>query len=521
MDPLLHSMNSTLNLTEEESSVALLPADVATASTNDPKHILIARVLTENYVHEPSFFDQMGGHWKGRYPVIISVYGDGLFKVTFGCAGDKLRVLNKEPWHFQNHLVIFCSPSVLQNVTVKNLSSTPFWVQVYRLPFLSKSKILATALGNIIGEFLDVHEESLDEGWGPFLRIRVRLPIDKPLLRGRMISLPRIKDDFWIDFRYERLPEFCFECGRLGHPFEKCVAFMERMDNGNDDDLEYGPWMKGAKLPTNGYDKYRTDFSKGNAWPLLTRLARTSLVSTIPNLGSIAQPQPKILFPGESSAATPLLPRSSNLGSFPLHQNPPLHIGTTQPLTPIPTTSHLSSITNATSNMAISTNDTPSIPSSLNNTNTIHITPSQTTNLNHIYTPDIGFAPNIYIPIATYPPNSSTEPIHTSTNAPTHTATPMMTSLFTNTPSLTTTTCHISEVDQENANPNRIFKRHTDAPSMRQMLKRCRNQNTTAVAFPSSSKGDCSNQNVSLFPKDSDGDSDDSAEIALQSRKGL
>uniref|UniRef100_A0A803P0N0 CCHC-type domain-containing protein n=1 Tax=Cannabis sativa TaxID=3483 RepID=A0A803P0N0_CANSA len=261
MDPLLQSLDSTLNLTNEESSVVALPVDVTPAPSNNSGHILIAQILTNNYVHPPIFIDQMGGHWKGRFPAIVSEYGD-----------------------------------------VNNLSSTHFWVQIYRLPFLSKSKLFATALGNIIGEFIDVHEESLDEGWGPFLRIRVRLLVNKPLLRGHMISLPRIKDDFWIDFRYERLPEFCFECGRLGHPFEKCVAFMERVDNGNDEDFEYGPWLKGAKLPTNGYDKYRSDFSKGNAWPLLTRLARKSLVSTVPNLGVRSLPQPKTLYHGESSS---------------------------------------------------------------------------------------------------------------------------------------------------------------------------------------------------------------------------
>ncbi|KAF4362007.1 hypothetical protein G4B88_007163 [Cannabis sativa] len=101
----------------------------------------------------------------------------------------------------------------------------------------------------------------------------------------------------WI---FERLPKFCFECGRVGHSFEKCVAFMERMDDGNEDDLLYGPWMKGAKLPINGYDKYRTDFSKDNAWPLLTRLAHKSLVSTIRNLGVRSQPQPKIIFHGRN-----------------------------------------------------------------------------------------------------------------------------------------------------------------------------------------------------------------------------
>ncbi|KAM6563912.1 hypothetical protein CsatB_023910 [Cannabis sativa] len=265
MDPITNALNNTLSLTEEEGSVFALPKEAATSSVPTSAHLIFARVLTDNYVHKPNFIEQMSGHWKSRYPAVVSAYGEELFKVSFGCAGDKFRVMNKEPWHFQNHLIVMHSPTALQNVLTNDLLFTPFWVQIYRLPFLSKSKTLARALRNLIGEFLDVYEDSLDEGWGPFLWIRFKLPVNKPLPRGEMISLPKVRDEFWIDFRYEHLPEFCFECGFLGHPFEKCIKFMERMDNGNDDDLPYGPWMKGAKLPSTGYDKYRTDFSKGNA----------------------------------------------------------------------------------------------------------------------------------------------------------------------------------------------------------------------------------------------------------------
>uniref|UniRef100_A0A803P622 DUF4283 domain-containing protein n=1 Tax=Cannabis sativa TaxID=3483 RepID=A0A803P622_CANSA len=125
---------------------------------------------------------------EGRFPIIITEFEDDMFKITFGCEGDKFRVLNKEPWYFQNHLIVLHSPDVQQNVCTTNLAYTPFWVQVYRLPFLSKSKALAKVLGNIIGEFLDVHEDSLAEGWGPFLRIRVKLQVTKPLPQGQMIA---------------------------------------------------------------------------------------------------------------------------------------------------------------------------------------------------------------------------------------------------------------------------------------------------------------------------------------------
>uniref|UniRef100_A0A803QC75 Reverse transcriptase domain-containing protein n=1 Tax=Cannabis sativa TaxID=3483 RepID=A0A803QC75_CANSA len=306
MEPLSTDLNSTLSLTEEESSIVNLPDFPSHQPTSRSPHVLLARVLTGNTIYKPHFYEQMSSHWKGRFPAIITDYNSDIFHISFGCEGDKRRVLNKEPWHFQNHLIILYTPGVLQNVTKEDMIFTSFWVQIYRLPFLSKTKALAEALGNIIGEFIEVFEDSTNEGWGPFLRVRVKLSVAKPLPRGQMIKLPKVKDEFWIDYRYERIPEFCFECGCLGHPFEQCIAFMERIDSGNDDDLPYGPWLKGARLPANNYDRYRTDFSKGNVWPLTTRLARRALTATLPTLSSRSSPAPAFLFEGESS--TPMQP---------------------------------------------------------------------------------------------------------------------------------------------------------------------------------------------------------------------
>uniref|UniRef100_A0A803QS99 Uncharacterized protein n=1 Tax=Cannabis sativa TaxID=3483 RepID=A0A803QS99_CANSA len=85
------------------------------------------------------------------------------------------------------------------------------------------------------------------------------------------------------------------ECGCLGHPYQKCSIFLELLDNGLDPELAYGPEIKGAALPTSGYDRYRTDFSKGNAWPLLTQLARKVITTTIPSFPIRNQPQPRKL----------------------------------------------------------------------------------------------------------------------------------------------------------------------------------------------------------------------------------
>uniref|UniRef100_A0A803Q028 Zinc knuckle CX2CX4HX4C domain-containing protein n=1 Tax=Cannabis sativa TaxID=3483 RepID=A0A803Q028_CANSA len=218
----------------------------------------------------------------GRFDVSLSIYESDSYLVTFGCEGDLRRVLSKEPWHFHNQHMILCLPSVLQNASMESYTITPFWVQVFRLPFLSKTASLARTLGNLIGTFIEVFEDSLNEGWGLFLRIRVGIDVSKPLLRGQMVTFPWMADDLWLDYRYERLPDFCYECGIVGHVFDKCALFMEKIDEGKEPDLSYGPWMEGSALPKSAYDRYRQDFSKAGPWPFITRLVRNTVAPIIP-----------------------------------------------------------------------------------------------------------------------------------------------------------------------------------------------------------------------------------------------
>ncbi|XP_060958490.1 uncharacterized protein LOC133030191 [Cannabis sativa] len=362
----------------------------------------------------------MAQYWNGRCPVTITESSD-MFSLSFGCAGDKARVLLREPFHFQNHHIILHSPTPGQSVQSESLKFTPFWVQIYRLLFLSKTKGLAVALGNIIGEFVDVFEDSLNKGWGPFLRVRVKIDITKPLLRGRMITLQQPKDDFWVEFRYECLPEYCMECGRIGHPFDKCMIYLEKLDNGIEPDLEYRPTMKGSPLPISSYDRYRTDFSKGNAWPLLTRLAKNSFISVIPSLKNQAPPSPNPMFIGESSrsgvnslaSTNEILQHSVNNNT--LHSDVPV-------VSDVPTTA--TSLIQHTSRPAASVNPATSIhaqtPHNKSLTNNVRVNTAvkldspasskineSVVDLSGIFTPltVMDLAPNAY---ATYPPTSRT-----------------------------------------------------------------------------------------------------------------
>uniref|UniRef100_A0A803Q5Z3 Uncharacterized protein n=1 Tax=Cannabis sativa TaxID=3483 RepID=A0A803Q5Z3_CANSA len=55
-------------------------------------------------------------------------------------------------------------------------------------------------MGGLVGSFIDVHEDSLNEGWGSFLRIWVCIDVSKPLLRGQMVTIGIDKISLGQDF---------------------------------------------------------------------------------------------------------------------------------------------------------------------------------------------------------------------------------------------------------------------------------------------------------------------------------
>lgn len=78
---------------------------------------------------------------------------------------------------------------------------------------------------------------------GKYLRLRLNIDISKPLCRGRVVSMAG-NEKGWVDFRYERLPIFCFWCGKLDHDDRDYPLWIESKESLVIEERQFGPWLR-------------------------------------------------------------------------------------------------------------------------------------------------------------------------------------------------------------------------------------------------------------------------------------
>ncbi|KAK3204417.1 hypothetical protein Dsin_018463 [Dipteronia sinensis] len=72
--------------------------------------------------------------------------------------------------------------------------------------------------------------------WQEFLRVRVVVDVTKPLRRFLQVDIMGDGEEMITVLRYERLPNHCFQCGRLGHLTQECSeGFSDGSSKGVED----------------------------------------------------------------------------------------------------------------------------------------------------------------------------------------------------------------------------------------------------------------------------------------------
>ncbi|XP_074265748.1 uncharacterized protein LOC141588192 [Silene latifolia] len=180
--------------------------------------------------------------WNPSKPVIGNVIDakEKTFVFRFGVMRDKERVLENQPWHFDKFVWCFNEPSMTGKMTDLPLYHLPLWARVYDLPISgrrneSNVRKIGAMLGKYVGMELGPNPE-MDRA------IRVRIIHDVRLPLKKLIHIKMSGDrEVPFEVKYERLPTFCYGCGRLGHGEKDCEEgpFEEH-------ELQYGEWLRAS-----------------------------------------------------------------------------------------------------------------------------------------------------------------------------------------------------------------------------------------------------------------------------------
>jgi len=256
----------SLSLSDKEDELEI-PVENIPNSAADTSASLVGKFLTDKPIRGHMMTTKMAEFWHPGRGVNIKEIEPNLFTFKFFHFRDMQTILKKGPWYFDNNLQIL--NTLPDNTPAQSvpLQSVPFWVRIHDVLVGFMTERVGKDLGNFIGEFLEYDVKNSANHLRSYMRIRVLLDVSKPLKRQKKIK--RLGGDSQIvKFKYERLGNFCYYCGVLGHIEDYCDKLYS-VDS--DDGVRYrGPELHVEKLKNEGRGS-RWLREEGQEWRLMSQ----------------------------------------------------------------------------------------------------------------------------------------------------------------------------------------------------------------------------------------------------------
>ncbi|XP_031097099.1 uncharacterized protein At4g02000-like [Ipomoea triloba] len=210
---------------EEEVEFSIEAGDNSDSLTETP-YILVGKLLIEKTTRFNFFRDTMASVWRPKKGMMAREVSSNLYLFYFVHEIDINKVLNNGPWSYDQSLLLLkqIEPNTSPHGIL--LTHADFWVQAYNIPSGMQTTKTAEMISAYLGMFITADVDVLGGLWKDFLRVRARIDISKPL-RRKMNVKPATGDPFYIDFKYEWLPTFCFLFGIIGHNENDCDILFE------------------------------------------------------------------------------------------------------------------------------------------------------------------------------------------------------------------------------------------------------------------------------------------------------
>lgn len=171
---------------------------------------------------------------------------------------DKRRVLAGRPWYFDRQILVLNEFDGQSPPSQIVFTQSPFWIQVHDMPLLCMTRGVGSKIGESLRvlEDMDVDVARDGAGRGRCLKIRVTIYVSKPLERGRALSVG--DKSYWVEFKYEKLPLFCFICGCVIHGRKGCPEGVQQRMSTGDEGKQWGVWLRAEPPKWQNYSGHES-----------------------------------------------------------------------------------------------------------------------------------------------------------------------------------------------------------------------------------------------------------------------
>ncbi|OMP01048.1 hypothetical protein COLO4_12194 [Corchorus olitorius] len=222
---------------------------------------LIGKIIFDRILNKKGVNNVLKSIWPERVLLRICDLGPNLYGFAFVDRKSMEYALSNGPWTVMGHCLCLKRWDSALAVNEIRFEEVAFWVQVHNLPLEVMTTNNAHKIGAKLGKIIEVENPDWVKGFGRgFLRLRVAIDPKKSLI-GRF-KMPRYEgDSITAEVRYEKLGDFCYKCGMLGHSERACLKPGEG-DNVGPDKAKYGAWMRA--IPIRGGKREQVAEEKEN-----------------------------------------------------------------------------------------------------------------------------------------------------------------------------------------------------------------------------------------------------------------
>lgn len=242
----------------------------------------VGKLLSEKPAKAEYLGRALSGAWCPFSRVECKGLGRNRFLFQFHDDVSKNKAIRGGPWMFNKDLLVMEDFVPSKTIDDYEFKSIPIWVRAYGIPMGMMSTETGELVGDQIGEFLDVDLDDNGSAVGVFMRIKVKMDITVPIMRFITIEIEEEQEEEQgqvfeemmgvedienkkkkiVSFEYEHLPDFCYNCGIIGHTERACPSRTKR-----EGDRQFGPWLRAIMYNGSSSDeRSRSSSDRGDFW---------------------------------------------------------------------------------------------------------------------------------------------------------------------------------------------------------------------------------------------------------------